>query len=300
MRILVIGGNGFIGRAVVRKLAVAGHHVAIADDFSTSDVSVSHPDGVVRFKVDIVNADELNSIDFSPELVIHLAFPTSKCNRDPRSQFEVVASTGMLNVLNYTKDTCNRIIYASSISVYGIPIVTPITEQNEVRPILIYGANKFMNEQYLHCYHLDFGLDYNIIRVSDTFGEHDRRSNAVNNFIKAFIGDQPLFVNGTGQQKRTFTYVEDIAEAFVLGISSLHNTVYNVASRHSLSIIELIAILESEFGKSISVNHHDKSTDVRNYSFDCAKFEEHFGSFEQVGFIHGLRRTISHLQNRAL
>jgi len=296
VKIIVFGGAGFIGKALLKKLIHAGHSVACADNYITSKKSDLDSSGIKQFDVDITDKKALSSIDFAPDIVIHLAFPTSKCNRSPENQFEVIASSGMLNVLNYTKYTCNRIVYASSISVYGIPKQTPINELNEVNPILIYGANKFMNEQYIQCYNKEFGTEYNIIRVSDTFGEFDKRSNAVNNFIKSYIHEQPIRINGSGNQIRTFTYVEDIAQAFLLAIEQMNNTHYNVASDYNTSINNLVDCLKLEFKKEISKTYYHTVDDERNYIFDCLKFKNDFGNFERVGFHEGLKRTVAHLQ----
>ena len=297
MRVLVFGGAGFIGKAVLNKLLQAGHTVASADNYITSDKNHLSTMPVIRFDVDITDKEAMSSIDFAPDMVIHLAFPTSKCDRSPDHQFEVVASSGMLNVLNFTRATCNRIVYASSISVYGVPTQFPITEKNDVCPILVYGANKSMNEQYLHCYHKEYGTTYNIIRVSDTFGEFDRRSNAINNFIRSFIGGHPIRINGSGQQQRTFTYVDDIAQAFALAIGQMNNVAYNVASDSSISINGLIERLQLEFNATVEMNYKDVASDDRNYIFDCSRFKNDFGTFEHVGFDQGLKRTIAHLQN---
>ena len=187
MKILVFGGAGFIGNAIVKKLITHGHTVAIADNLISGDLKNIETLPTKNYIIDITNKTSFSQIDFNPDIVIHLAFPTPLCDRKIQNQFENIASTGMLNVLEYTKNSCNKIIYGSSISVYGIPDKLPITERNKISPLLIYGANKYLCELYLKCYNAQFGLQYNILRISDTFGEFDKRKNAINNFLKSFI-----------------------------------------------------------------------------------------------------------------
>lgn len=295
MKIIVFGGAGFIGNSVVKKLLNQGHEVASVDNLISGDLNNFENLDVINYCIDITNKEMFDLINFVPDLVIHLAFPTPLCNRDVQKQFEEIATTGMLNILEYTRKNCNKIIYASSISVYGIPEVLPITEDNIISPILIYGANKYMNELYLKSYSSEYNLSYTILRISDTFGEFDKRNNAINNFIKGCLKLEHLNINGDGNQIRTYTYVEDIANAFLLSIENIRNQVFNVASKTHISINNLIKVIENEVGNS-SVVIYNKGIDQRDYIFECNKFIKEFGEFETIGFERGVSNLVSHLR----
>jgi UDP-glucose 4-epimerase len=295
MKILVFGGAGFIGSALIRNLAEKGHSVACADNLITG--REENVRGISFFRTDITKQADFEKIDFMPDLVISLAFPTSLCDRKPETQYEDVASTGMLNVLEYTRKTCNKIVYGSSISVYGEATDNPITENSAIRPVLIYGANKFLGELYTRSYSEMHGTRFNIIRISDTFGERDLRKNAINNFIRSFHTGSGITINGDGEQLRTYTYVADMAEAIALSAMKLNNEVYNVAAAEAVSINTLLKRLNSILGENKKAVYNPAHKDTRNYVFDNSKFIKDFGEFERIGLDEGLRRTIAYIRS---
>lgn len=291
MKIIVFGGAGFIGSALIRNLVKKGHAVACADNLITGKKE-NLPSGIPFFKIDITDISGFDKIDFDPDLIINLAFPTSLCDRNPENQFGEVASTGMIHVLEYTRKTCNRIVYGSSISVYGEASGSPITEDSPVKPLLIYGANKYLGELYTKAYHEQYGTLFNIIRISDTFGENDLRRNAINNFIKSLITGSEITINGDGEQLRTYTYVDDMAEAIALSAMKQNNEAYNAAANKAVSINTLLEKLNSLAGTNKSARYRTELKDSRNYVFDNSKFVNAFGEFEKTGLDEGLRRTM--------
>jgi UDP-glucose 4-epimerase len=295
MKIIVFGGAGFIGSTLLRLLHSRGHTVACADNFITGkrDNLLSE---FPSFYVDISDPLSFKNIHFNPDLVIHLAFPASLCDRNIKNQFEIIASLGMLNVLEFARQTCNKIIYGSSISVYGISNNTIITEETPVNPFLLYGANKYLGELYTRSFHQQFGLQFNILRISDTFGERDLRKNAINNFIRAFIEDSSIIVNGDGEQLRTFTYVGDMANAIALSLTRLNNRTYNVSAGNAISINALLAKLKFYFKTEKIIQYKPDLKDNRNYVFDCSKFKTDFGDFELTGLDEGLLRTVEFIK----
>lgn len=291
MNIVVFGGNGFIGRYVVEKLHAKGHKVVSADNYSTGDTQF-RMDGVHYVDMDITHREEFARIDITPDRIIHLAFPTALCDRSPQNQFLDVFTLGTINVLEYAKDTCNHLVYGSSISVYGISSDVLISEKSAIRPLLIYGCNKYANELYVDAYHQNHGLQYSILRISDTFGPYDRRKNAINNFIDAFLYNKKLTINGDGSQKRSFTYVEDMANAVVKSTEMINNGVYNIASSTPVSVNQLVQTMADFFGYKPEIMYNMANSDQRDYVFDCSLFLNAFGQFEETGFVKGLQNTI--------
>ncbi len=295
MKIIVFGGAGFIGSSLMKLLHSGGHSVACADNFITGIKDNLLPE-FPSFYVDICDPSSFTKIDFKPDVVIHLAFPTSLCDRNIKNQFEIVASSGMLNILEFTRQTCNKLIYGSSISVYGISHDIIITEETPVNPVLLYGANKYLGELYTRSFHQQFGLQFNILRISDTFGERDLRKNAINNFIRAFIENTPIIVNGDGNQLRTYTYVDDMANAIALSLTRLTNSTYNIAAENAISVNALLEKLKYLFKTDKLIHFKPDKKDERNYVFDCSRFIRDFGNFELTGLDEGLKKTIEFIR----
>ncbi|MCK4395672.1 MAG: NAD-dependent epimerase/dehydratase family protein [Candidatus Marinimicrobia bacterium] len=296
MNILIFGGAGFIGSAVARKLKSAGHRVVSVDNLITGSIENLEKISVKNYKIDITNFDEFNKINYNPDVIIHLAFPTSLCNRERNLQYEKISTTGTLNIFEYAKNMCSKIIYGSSISVYGIQSKIPINEDSKINPYLIYGCHKYLGELYLNCYRMQFGLPYNILRISDVFGPYDKRKNAINNFINSFIQNKKITIQGNGEQVRTYTYIEDVAHGLLLCLNKFKNRVYNLTSDNSISINQLVKHLEKLFNKKAEIVYKKDIKDKRKYIFDNSKFKNEFGNFELTGFENGLLETIKHLK----
>ena len=177
MNVIVFGGAGFIGNEVIKVLIKEKYNVVSVDNFISSKASNLASIAGRNYNFDITDYKNFDQIDFDPDIIIHLAFPTPLCNRKRENQFESIASIGTLNILEYTSKTCRRLIYGSSISVYGMPESPLISENTKIDPILVYGAHKFLGELYVKIYSYNHGLSYNTLRISDTFGPNDNRKN---------------------------------------------------------------------------------------------------------------------------
>lgn len=298
MNVLIFGGAGFIGSFLSKRLQSDGHNVASVDNLITGNIKYLEKLSIKNYNIDITNFDEFNKIDFYPDIIIHLAFPTSLVTRDRMHQYENVSSTGTLNIFEYAKETCNKIIYGSSIAVYGLRKNNIITENSRVEPFLIYSSNKYLGEIYLNWYSYQFGMGYNILRISDVFGPHDRRKNAINNFIISFIKDKKIKIIGDGEQKRSFIYVEDVANSIANSLKKLSNTVYNLVPDNYISINNLLKYLEGFFNKKIEVTYQTTTIDNRDYIFDNSKFKKDFGAVEMIGFLEGLKLTVRYLKGK--
>lgn len=293
MKVLIVGGGGFIGRAVTHKFYDEGHKVVVLDNFMTGDNNFleSYMDVEVIYG-DIRNREMWNKGDWlyyqrDADVIIHLAFPTPLCTRERAPEFADIAIEGTKNLLDYAIDHYIPVVYISSISVYGIPNVKSIYEDSEIKPFLQYGCYKYIGELLTEKY--GNSISCNILRVADVFGPYDKRDNAINTFIDKFHNKERLIVKGDGRQTRTFTYVDDIANAIYLASKKFHNDVFNVAGREVLSVNDLIDNLEKISSWVIPCTY-ERENDKRNYEINSDKFIKVFGEFEEFGFYKGLRK----------
>ena len=137
MNVGVTGGSGFIGSHVCERLLADGHSVVSVDSLiSGKPENLSDAlDRLTFLELDIIDPEFNQSVPVDLDCIVHLAFPTPLCTRDRSRQFHAVASTGTANVLDWALASNAKVLYGSSISVYGIPEFLPITVQGISRNV---------------------------------------------------------------------------------------------------------------------------------------------------------------------
>src|SRR6202158_1794471 len=244
MRILVTGGAGFIGSHVADGFRAAGHEVAVVDDLSTGN-RVNLDPGITLYQNDIRD-ESLDQVfkDFKPEVVDHHAAQANV----PASLIDPVhdASVNVLGGLNLLRlsatHSVQKFIYISSGgAMYGEPDPNdlPVRETAPIRPLSPYGASKQALEAWLGVYQRTFGLDYTILRYGNIYGPRQgvREEGAVVAvFATRMATDQPLTIDGTGEQTRDFVYVGDCVTANVAALDSGSGMAFNIGTGRETSI----------------------------------------------------------------
>lgn len=267
MKVAVTGGAGFVGSHVCDRLVADGHAVVVVDSLISG--SAENLDGVAQqlthLKIDIADPAFSEAVPTDIDCIVHLAFPTPLCTRDRSRQFHSVASTGTAQVLDWALASNAKVLYGSSISVYGIPQYLPVTDEHPVNPMLVYGANKLHGEMLCRTYHEMYGLEFEILRISDVFGPRDCRTNAINNFISAGISGSRVKLKGEGKQRRSYTYVTDIADVIVeLLQQAPSNDVLNIAGPNAISILDVLETVGRVVGTELEIDV-EPGTDPRDY-----------------------------------
>jgi UDP-N-acetylglucosamine/UDP-N-acetyl-alpha-D-glucosaminouronate 4-epimerase len=306
-RVLVTGGGGFIGSHLVNRLLTEGHEVRVLDNFSTGNLA--NLDGLVG-EVEIVEGD-IQSYERAShatrgcDLVFHQAALPSV----PRSVQDPLTSTasnvtGTINVLLAARDAgVQRVVYASSSSVYGANPDLPKHEGMTTLPISPYAVAKLAGEGYCRAFGEVYGLETVAIRYFNVFGpRQDPRSQyaaVVPNFIAAMLrGDRPT-IHGDGEQSRDFTYVENVVNANLLAADATDVTgrVYNVACGERVTLNELVSELRDLMGSDVEpVYGEARMGDVRHSLADVSAARRDFGYEPSVSLREGLERTVGHLR----
>ena len=274
MKILLTGGNGFIGHNLAIHLKNKGHQVNILDSLSVNNL-LSFTDSeivnqklyrsILNERINLLNSNNINlqvvdardyhlyskiysSID--PEIVIHLAAVShaNKSNKDPHNTFDHSLMT-LENTLDVCRVNKTHVIYLSSSMVYGNFTSGIVNEKTPCNPIGIYGTLKYSGELIVKAYNEVFDLPYTIIRPSALYGERcvSRRVGQI--FIENLVNNNEITINGNGEDKLDFTYIEDFIDGVEKCCSNKNaiNQTFNLTYGNSRPIIDLIEILKSNF-----------------------------------------------------
>src|ERR687893_717730 len=222
MRILVTGGAGFIGSHLCERLLAEGHEVICLDNFFTGRrENVFHLLDDKRFEM--LRHDVIEPVLVEVDQIYNLACPASPVHYQYNPVKTVKTSVmGMINMLGLAKRVRARILQASTSEVYGDPEVHPQPESywgnvNCIGVRACYDEGKRLAETLMMDYHRQNGVDTRIIRIFNTYGprmlENDGR--VVSNFIVQALKGEELTIYGTGEQTRSFCYVDDLIEGLV-------------------------------------------------------------------------------------
>lgn len=304
MRVFVTGGAGFIGSWVVKVLLQEGHQVTVFDNLSTG-FAKQVPAGAKLMRGDIRRKSEIIKALLGHDAVIHLAAKTlvPESVQKPAEYFEVNLGGGV-NVLEAMRETgIKKIVHSSTAAVYGIPKRVPIREDDPKFPINPYGATKLALETMLHTYHANYGFDVTMFRYFNPFGpgeNHDPETHAVPNFIKATLAGKPIPLYWEGEQARDFFYVEDIAEAHVLGLKQKGFHYYNLGSGKATKVIDLVRAIFVITGTKTEIEDLGKRAgDPPQLLASIAKVKKELGWVPKTNLVTGLKNTISSVKENA-
>jgi UDP-glucuronate decarboxylase len=226
MKVLVTGGAGFLGSNLCMNLVESGQDVICLDNFYTG--THRNISGLLEHRnFTFVKHDVTSPLDFDVDRIFNLACPASPIHyqRNP-VQTTITSVHGAINVLELAKKNKSRILQASTSEVYGDPEVHPQPEEywGRVNPIGIrscYDEGKRCAETLFFDYYRQYQLDIKVVRIFNTYGPnmHPNDGRVVSNFIvQALLGNE-ITIYGTGEQTRSFCYVDDL----IHGITSYMN-----------------------------------------------------------------------------
>jgi UDP-glucose 4-epimerase len=270
MNVVVTGASGYIGGHVALKLKDAGHTVIGIDrrecpkhlidvysNFICDDFAGHTSLGII--------------IQSRPDAIVHCAGTSlvGPSVKNPAEYYDnnVVKTIKLLDLVRNAIPRC-RVIFSSSASVYGTPIMNPCHEVDPREPISPYGESKLMIEMIMESYHQAYGLDYVAFRYfnacgADSKGRHGQEPGATHiiaRVLESMRDLQPFTLNGTdyptddGTCVRDYVHVEDIAHAHVLALDNTINAgVYNLGTANGTSNAKIIDTAKTVTGQPIEV-----------------------------------------------
>jgi UDP-glucose 4-epimerase len=303
---LVLGGRGFIGSHLVTRLLSEGYRVRCFDRPHVLPIGNSHLDNP---SFELCEGDFTSDADIEQALTgckvcFHLISTTlpKSSNADPLFDIETNLA-GTLRLLQHAvKSGLSKIIFVSSGgTVYGAPQTVPIAESHPTDPISSYGITKLAIEKYLFLFHKLHGLEYNVLRLANPYGE-GQRIHASQGAVAVFLGhaqsDEPIEVWGDGSVIRDYIYIGDVIDALLAALNYHgEQRLFNIGSGVGLSLNQVMDALERLLQRPVKRNYlPGRSFDVPAsvLSIDMAK--ECLNWQPSVAFDEGLHRFAKWLE----
>jgi UDP-glucose 4-epimerase len=295
-RVLVTGGSGFIGSHVVDKLADAGIEPRIYD----LRHSVHHdPESVDIVIGDLLDADALRRAMQDCDAVVHLAaYADVRIVADQPVDAEECNARGTLAVLEAARDTGTRVIYGSTIWVYGASGDGMITEDAPLGlPDHLYTASKLAGEMYCSSYAELYDVPCTILRFGIPYGPRARRAAVIPIFVSKALAGEPLTIAGDGLQTRRFVYVEDLAEGVVAALErGADNRVYNLVGDDTVTIRELAHIVSELIDETQVVHTPGRTSDFGGALISNERAANELGWRASTPLREGVRRYLAWLE----
>ncbi|XVH32243.1 GDP-mannose 4,6-dehydratase [Haloferacaceae archaeon DSL9] len=274
MQVLVTGGAGFIGGHLAEEFTTDGHDVVALDNLDpyydtgikrhNVEAAQEATEGTYEFVNGSVNDEDLvDDLVTEADVIYHQAAQagvrTSVANPRKPNRINV---DGTLNVLDAARDSeTERVVLASSSSVYGKPEYLPYDEDHPTTPVSPYGVSKLAGEQYARVYSEIYGLPTVSLRYFTVYGPRMRPNMAISNFVSRCINGNSPVIYGTGEQTRDFTYIEDIVAAnrTLMTDHSADGEIINIGSTDNIDIRTLAEVVRDELDPSLDLEFGERN-----------------------------------------
>ena len=310
MRILVTGGAGFLGSHLCDRLLADGHEVLAVDNLYTGSKSnIAH--NLQNPNFEFLRHDVTFPLFVEVDAIYNLACPASPVHYQKFPTQTIKTSViGAINMLGLAKRLGIPILQASTSEVYGDPTISPQPESywGNVNPIGLrscYDEGKRAAESLFFDYHREHNVKIRVARIFNTYGPrmnlHDGR--VVSNFIRQAISGESITLYGTGEQTRSFCYVDDLIDGLVRLMNSPGDVVgpINLGNPDEYTMKELAAkVIDLTGSKSDLVYEALPSDDPQQRKPDTTKASEILGWTAKIDLNAGLLKTIADFKPRVL
>jgi nucleoside-diphosphate-sugar epimerase len=302
MKALVTGGAGFIGSTLSERLLEQGASVRAIDAFTDfyprplKERNLENLRG--RAGYDFIEGD-LREIDLNAALdgvthVFHLAAQAG-VRRSWGKEFQVYTGLNVDSTQRLLEACANkpieRLVYASSSSVYGDEVAIPMIETALPQPVSPYGVTKLAAEQLCHLYHVNYGVPAVSLRYFTVYGPRQRPDMGFNRFFRAILDGKPLIQFGDGLQTRDFTFVADAVSATAAAaVRGVPGRVYNIGGGSRVSLKEVFDLLAKVSGRPVVIDQQGpQKGDMRDTYADTTRARQDLAFAPSVTLEEGLR-----------
>ena len=305
MKIMITGGLGFIGSHLVDSL-VKNHEIIILTKSLSKKSNLSHLYNKIKIEqIDVTDFDKLGkSIEKNkPDVIIHLAGQTShsKSFEEPLADVDSNTKSTIFILEKIRKlNLCCRFILGSTFIVIGKPNKLPVNEETPCNPTTIYGVNRLASEYYCKIYHIVYGLDTIVFRITNSFGPREQfipSKNAINFLIHKAFKKEPIPIFDKGNFFKDVVYVSDVVSAIsTIMEKGKPGDLYWISSGNKTWFYDLGTWLEELTGTKVQYvesPQYTKKTDVGNFVVDNSKLKS-LGWSIQTPVKDGIKKTLDY------
>jgi nucleoside-diphosphate-sugar epimerase len=302
VKALVTGGAGFIGSHLSERLLDDGAQVTALDCFTDyypraikeANIAALRARPGYRFVERSIAAADLGALLADTTHVFHLAAQAG-VRKSWGSDFQVYTALNV-DATQTLLEACvgraiERVVYASSSSVYGDEAALPMHEDVAPHPVSPYGVTKLAAEHLCHLYFVNYGVPTVSLRYFTVYGPRQRPDMGFHRFFAALLEGRPLVQYGDGLQTRDFTFAADAAWAtHIAAVRGVPGRVYNIGGGARVSLREVFALLGRVTGREVRIDHQPaQKGDMRDTYADTTRARADLGFVPSVTLEEGLR-----------
>ena len=259
-KFLVTGGAGFIGSHVAKRLLDEGQEVIVADNLLTGCIE-NVPKGARFIYIDLANDNQYYKLNgLHPKAILHLAGQSSGeiSHESPVNDLDINTKATILLGNWARKQNCNRILFASSVSVYGNGITPgkPMSEKDHPQPKSFYGCSKLSSEYYLRVFNQSFGINTTSLRLFNVYGPGQNINNMKQGMVSIYLSyilfRDEIVVKGSLDRFRDLIYVSDVVDVItgIIDDERTFNKIFNVGTGRKTLVRDLIGLILATTGKT--------------------------------------------------
>jgi UDP-glucuronate 4-epimerase len=310
MKFLVTGSCGFIGFHLCKNLLEEEHDVLGIDNLNSyydvylKETRLNLLEKFKNFKflkIDLTDKESLNEIfeDFKPSIVVNLAAQAgvrySSINPNAYIDSNIL---GFLNIINLCSEfDLEKLIYASSSSVYGSSSDVPYKEGSSLDPISLYGKTKLFNELISESYAQRNNFQTIGLRFFTVYGPYGRPDMAYFRFSKNIKENSQITIYNKGKMSRDMTYIDDIIEGVKLAIKADNlinpHEVFNLGNTKPIKTSDLLSLIEDHYKKKALINHEETEDEVKITHADIYKANSMIGYLPKTNIYEGMDNFFS-------
>jgi UDP-glucose 4-epimerase len=304
-KILLTGGAGFIGSHLFERLIKNSNYVRVIDNFSSSETEKNFLEITKNYDIkkdydlsrgDLADYSILTNATSNIDIIFHLAaIPGVRISiqNAPKVTKNNILST--VNVFEKAlKSDIEKVVIASSSSVYGNPLYTPVDENHPKNPISPYAVSKLCCEMYADYYFREYNLPVTSLRFYTVYGPRGRPDMAIRIFFSKIMKNDPIKIFGDGSQIRDFTYISDIVDGLILAseIKQSSGEIFNLGCSNPIELNQLIEKIYEIADRPRNTQYLEKQQgDVKITSSKIDKARKILGFDPKVNIDEGLKKT---------